>query len=167
MPLSPDAEPFAWAWGSIVGQVANRASTSQVFGAVYQAAENAGFDTGPGLWQAVNEMRSLAATMRNGAEAFQAAEPDSTFTWQLSPLDINARDPETRALFPEYLVRFDMEYMTEEGEILVGVKTMRGDWAPGMTVQDVLGEVNEAAEGLANEYGVELISVANLRPVAI
>lgn len=167
MPLSPESERFAWAWGSIVGQVAERASTAQVFAAVNQAAEDAGFDTGPGLWQAVNEMRSMAAVMRNGAEAFQAANPDATFTWQLAPLDINARDPETRALFPEYLVRFDMTYLDDQGEEVTSTKTMRGDWAPGMTVQDVLGEVNEAAEGLAMEYGVELISVDNLRPVSI
>lgn len=167
MPLSPAAERFAWALGVIEGSAQERATTQQVFRAVFAEAERAGFDTTGPIWQAVNEMRSQAVARRNAYEAFQRAEPDATFTWQLAALDVNARDPETRALFPEYLTRFDMEYETPAGETVVQTKTMRNTWAPGMTVQDVLGEVNEAAEGLALEYGVELISVTNIRPVAI
>lgn len=167
MPLSEESEPYAWMWGVVQRAVNERLTTQQLWNDLYSAWESDPNDIPRPSWGAVNELRSLAATIRNGAEAFQRADPDAAFTWQMAPLDINARDPETRALFPEYLTRFDMTYLTDTGEEVTSTKTMRGTWAPGMTVEDVIGETNEAAEGLALEYGIELISVDNIRPVAI
>lgn len=167
MPTSPEAHSYAYAWGVIQSAVEERANTATIFGAVQAEAESLGMDTPPGMWKAVNELRSLAVQMRNAGEAFNRASPDTLFTYQLAPPDINARAIEDRALFPEYLARFDLEATGPDGETVIRTLTMRDVWAPGITVGDVAEAVTEAAIGMSQRYGLEFGSVSNIRPVSI
>jgi hypothetical protein len=167
MPLSPEAQGYSWAWGAIQSAVAERASTAQVFAAVQAEAERAGYDTPPGMFAAVNELRGLSVAERRGAETFQRSAPEAAFDMSMAAPDINARGDADRSLFPEYLARFDMTYITATGEQVTSTYTMRDTWAPNMTVQDVQDAVMESAAGLSNDYGVELVDVGNIRPVTI
>lgn len=167
MPLSPEAERYAFAWGVIQQAVEERANTATIFANIQSFAEEYAYDTPRGMFQAVNELRSLAVQQRTGAERFQAVAPDTLFTAQHAPLEINARSAADRALFPEYLARFDMTAQDATGNITTITRTMRDVWSPGMTTGDVTQAVLESAAGLASRYGVDLISVGNVRPVSI
>jgi hypothetical protein len=167
MPISPEARSYAYAWGVIQAAVEGRANTASIFQAVRDEAESLGMDTPAGMWQAVNELRSIAVQMRNAGEAFNRASPDTTFSYQLAPLDVNARAPDDRALFPEYVARFDLQATGPNGEAITRTLTMRDSWAPGITVGDVTDAVTEAAIGMSQRYGLEFGSVGNIRPVSV
>ena len=167
MPLTPEGEAYAWAWGAITSAVGARASTADVFAAVRAEAERAGQTLQPGMWEAVNELRSLAATIRNGAEAFQSATRDELFTRAFAPSDINARAAADQALFPEALVRFNLQYTDAEGNEGERPLTVRISWSPDMTVGDVQDQVENLAAGLAERYGVTSDGVSDLAPVSI
>lgn len=167
MALSEAAARYAYAWGALQNAVANRASTADIFATVRQVAEDLGMDTPPGMWAAVNELRSLAVAERNAGEAFQRTDPAERLTAALAPPDINARNIEDRNIFPEYLVRFDMTHTDTEGNAVTITRSFRDTWTPGLTVGEVTGLVTEAATGLANEYGIDLAGVDNLRVVSV
>lgn len=167
MPLSPEGGAYAWAWGAVQAAVSARASTADVFAAVRAEAARAGQELKAGMWEAVNELRSLAATIRNGADAFQSADRSEAFTRQFAPSDINARDQADQALFPEVLVRFTLNYTDENGNEGERPLTVRINWTPDMTVGDVQDQVENLAAGLAERYGVESDGVSDLAPVSI
>lgn len=167
MELGPAGEAYAWAWGAVQSAVGARASTAEVFQAVRDEAARTGQAMAPDMWQAVNELRSLAATMRNGAEAFQSADRAELFTRAFAPPDINARAAADQALFPEALVRFRMDVINPNGETDSRAVTVRINWTPDMTVGDVQDQVMGLAGGLAERYGVELADIGDLAPVSI
>jgi hypothetical protein len=167
MALSDIAGKYAYAWGTIQAQSSQRASTAEVFAAVKQIAEDLGMDTPPGMFRAVNEMRSLAVQMRNAGQAFNRASPEARLTASLAPPDINARALADRNIFPEYLARFEMTHRTAEGELVTITRSMRDTWQPGLTVGDVTSTVAEVALGLANDYGIDLQSTSIIGIVAV
>lgn len=165
--LSKAASDYLYAWGTIQRAVSERAGTAAVFAAVHEVADELGMDKPPGLWRAVNELRSVAAQIRNGGEAFARASNESPFLPSMAAEDINARNLEDQALFPEYLVRFSMTHELPTGEVETIWRTTRQTWTPDLTVGEVRDKVSEAAEGLANEYGITLVSWGDLVPVTI
>lgn len=167
MALSPEGESVSWAWGAISGAVnSGNRSTEDIWAAVRTEAERLGVDLS-GAFAGVNELRSLAVQQRNAGVAFSRTDPAAEFTRALAPWDINARAPGDANLLPEYLVRFDMTHVNPAGEEETFTRTVRDSWRPDMTVGDVSDAVFEAAAGLANDYGVQLVGVSNLRPVSI
>lgn len=167
MAVSETAGKYAYAWGTIQSQAAQRATTAEVFQAVQQLAEDLGMDTPPGMFAAINELRSLAVQMRNAGEAFGRASPESRLTAALAPPDINARSQADRNIFPEYVARFDMTHRTAEGELVTITRSMRDTWQPGLTIGQVTSTVNEVALGLANSYGIDLQSTSNIQVVTV
>ena len=167
MPLSEESRPFASFWGIIQAGVSVRASTSELWAEVRGFASEHGLQLGQGAFAAVNEMRGLAASMRRGAETFQAAGREAGFNPSMAPPDISTRPPGARLAQPEYLVRFDLTYRDPSGEEVTRTVSMRDSWRPGMTVGDVQDAVAEAAEGLSLDYGQGLVGFSNMRPVMV
>lgn len=167
MPLSTGSAPFAWAWNTIRAGTAVRASTSELWAEIRGVAADQGYDTGPGLWQAVNEMRSIATAQRSGYERFQRAGMTDTFLADHAAPALNVRSSASRAIQPEYLVTFELTYTNADGQAETRTVAMKDVWVPGMTIGDVYDAVAESAEGMANDYGQGLIGVSNLQPVTI
>jgi hypothetical protein len=167
MPLTPQASAYAQYWGVIQASVSEHLPTQEVFRAVQQYAEDMGLDLPKGMFQGINQLRSLAVAQRNAADNWGNLSPGDTFTRAMAPWDINARDLTEANQFPEYLVRFDMTSVDEFGNLTTITRTMRDTWRPDMTVGDVIRSVQESAEGLALDYGITLSGIGNIRPVSI
>lgn len=167
MPLSEESRPFAGYWGIIQAGVSVKASTAELWAEIRGFASEHGLQLGPGAFAAVNEMRGIAASMRRGAETFQAAERERGFDPSMAPPDISTRSPGAQLAQPEYLARFDLTYLDPTGEEVTRTVSMRDVWRPGMTVGDVYDAVQEAGEGLSLDYGQGFIGVANVRPVRV
>lgn len=122
----------------------------------------------PGRMKAIiGPMWSEAIARRQGYEAFQRASPETVFGPRLAAPDINVRGAEVRAVQPEYLARFDLQFTDPAGEVVTKTVSMRDVWRPGMTVGDIYEAVREAAEGLSMDYGQGLVGFSNVRPVII
>lgn len=165
--LSPEAEAFGWAAGVINAGAQARASTADIWAAVRGEAERLGITDLSGGFVAVNEYRSIYAGQRNAATAFGGASDAELFTRAYAPEDINARNLADQALFPEYMVRFDMQVIDQDGNPTIRTVTMKDTWLPDMTVGDVRQAVLESAAGLANDYGITLTGVSLLQPVSV
>jgi len=165
--VSDAAKGLLGAWGVIQRAVSDRASTAQIFADVRDFYASRGQAAPGGLWQGVNELRSIAVGHRNGAELFQRSSSETLFSAQMARPEINQREAGLQALFPEYLARFQMTFTGPDGEMQTATYSMRDSWRPGMTVGDVTDAVWESAAGMAARYGVELVDVDGIAPVAI
>lgn len=165
--LSPESEAFGWASGVINAGVQQKADTATLWQAIRTEAERLGVTDLSGGFRAVTELRSIYVQQRQAAESFGRSGDSELFTRQLAPEDVNARDLADQGLFPEYLVRFDLETVDDLGEVNVRTVTMRDTWLPDMTVGQVRDAVAQSAAGLSNDYGVTLSGFSNLRPVSI
>ena len=153
--------------GVIEAGVQVRAPTGELWAELRPRLAEAGLDVGRRGWQIVNELRSGATARRGGYERFQAATPEQLFDYTMAAPDLNVRDPQSRALMPQYLARFDLTYLDQNGEQVTKTVSRLDIWQQGMTVQDVLDAVAEAAEGLGLEYGQSVVGFSNVRPVMI
>lgn len=115
----------------------------------------------------VNQIRSRAVARRNGYRQFQRAAPEQIFLNTMAAPEENMRPAAERAILPEALARFDIAFINPAGDEESKTVSVRFPWSPGMTVGDVHDVVAEAAEGLALEYGQQLLGYANVRPVMI
>jgi hypothetical protein len=147
--------------------VSERADTQTIFRAVQSEAARLNLTPGPGQFQAVTELRSLAAAGRNAAGLFARADGSDTFSPALAPQTINSRNLEDQAIFPEYMVRFTLQGLDENGNLVEQFVTMKAAWTPDLTVDQVRQQVLEAGEGSSNRYGLTFVGVSNLAPVTI
>ena len=115
----------------------------------------------------VRQARTEAIARRTGYERFGRARPEAAFGPALRPADMNVRSMAVQAVQPQYLVRFDLTYIAPDGTTSTRTVTMRDVLTPGMTKQDVLDAVTEAAEGMGNDYGQGMVGVSNLMPVTV
>jgi hypothetical protein len=174
MPGTPE-ELFRGVVAGVIESAATaRASTAGLWAELRPRLGEAGLLTEGGAntlgrtgWQIVNEIRSRAVARRNGYQRFQRADPNQLFDNTMAAPEENLRPAAQRAIFPEYLARFDIQFVNNDGDLEVKTVSLRKDWVPGMTVQDVMDDVGAAAEGLALEYGQTLVGVSNVRPVTI
>lgn len=167
MPRSPESRFRGAVAGLIESGVAVRASTAELWANIRAELTDKGVESIPNAWQVVNELRSEAAARRTGYERFQRAPMEAEFTRAFAAADPNVRAEADFALLPRYLARFDLTFIGPDGEQTTKTVSARDYWFPGMTVGDVHDMVADAAEGLTNKYGGELVAWGNIRPVRI
>lgn len=165
--LSPTARAYGWAAGVINSAAQAHASTSEVWSAVRGEAERLGITDLTGAFQAVNEIRGLYVAQRVAGEQFARTDDGALMTRSLAPMDINARDLADQSLFPEYMARFTLWSVDDEGELHARQVTYKDRWTPDMTVGDVRDNITEAAAGMATKYGVDLDHVSNIEVVSV
>jgi hypothetical protein len=151
-----------------------RANSQQMWTEIRGALIDAGFVDAHGNATIGAVGRDLAVSMwsqavarRGGYERLAKAKPSDLFATAHAAPEANVRPPDIRAVFPEYLVRFDLTYLNPAGENETRTVTLRDTWRPGMTIGDVIANVGAAAEGLGLDYGQGLVGFDNLRPVTV
>lgn len=109
-------------WGTIQAAVTQRASTAEIWDAVKaaQAAEPGG--GGSVTLQGLNELRSVAAQLRNGSEklaAARATEQNSGLsqgiTGQMMAVAPWSQDQQVLSTLADYQVRFEAQFTTPLG----------------------------------------------------
>lgn len=140
-------------YGAARGAAAERASTAEFIAALRAGASALGLsELGLNL-QSINQLRSAAVRQRNAQERFQRAP------------DVNAIDASTigqvpygrglaeQAALPIYQVGIQLHTIDDEGEVSSRYTTVRFTGQLEMTKADLLGQVQQDAEALADNYG--------------
>jgi hypothetical protein len=148
---------MAW-WGAIAGSVRQGATTAEVWEAIRGFGEANSLAYPPGMFQAVNEMRSLAAGLRVSSERLARAKPETAITGrEVAPLPY-ARDSVSQALARQFHVR--VEYTaTRQGETERSYITLPYTGGLPGTVGQLYADAEIAAESLVGGYGADLVSV--------
>jgi hypothetical protein len=150
--IDPRAAAF---WGPI--QLAARigATTAETWAAIRAHAASSGAELPPGMFTAVNTMRSLATGLRRGSEAIERAGPGDAITSRMIGQQLYARSTLERSLAPAYHVRFELTTTSAEG-VNTGWYTLEYPGSLPATVGDLIAEVSEYAGGLADSYGIHV-----------
>lgn len=159
--LSPAGQRALTYWGSIQASVSDRATTSEIWGAIRDAQTALG-DGAPSVSVGgVNELRGYAAQIRNAGERYENARPEEPLDARMiAPAPWGRSQAEQNAV-PMYQIRFEHNTITE-GTWSHDMRTMyiRGTTPP--TVGDLFQMVDDAGEDLAADYGTEHGSVGSI-----
>lgn len=139
-------------WGVIQSAVSDRLSTAALWAKII-AFETAQAITRPaGLFQAVSQMRSLAASQRNAAGILAAAAEDQAIDARMISQAINARPLGDQALSPLYVVRYEATVLTSEGESTAWYSLMMRGTLPA-TKGELIDQITGDGIDLATGYG--------------
>lgn len=111
--LDPSALQY---WGVIRGQVAARASTSELWAAINQFRAEQGLGSIPGGIGAVSKLRSLAVSQRAAVDYFAQADAHQTVDASWIAQDITSRPLDEQALTPMWKINFGVTRLTETGQ---------------------------------------------------
>jgi hypothetical protein len=107
---------YAQYYGVISGAVAEKASVQDIWALINAYEEQEGISRPAQLFQAVNQMRSIAATNRNSGSLLSAAADSAIISAEMVAQNINSRPLNEQALAPAYTVRYQATVLTGEGE---------------------------------------------------
>lgn len=107
---------YAQYYGVISGAVAQKASVQDIWTLINAYEEQEGIARPAQLFQAVNTMRSLAASSRNAGDLLSAAADSQIISAEMVALNINSRPLNEQALAPAYTIRYQATVLTGEGE---------------------------------------------------
>ena len=148
-------------WGDIQGAVSERATTAEIWDAVKRAADRLDEPLPPGMFQAVNTMRALAAGLRVSSERLMAAERESPLVAAYIGDQIYLRDQSNPLAGSSYHVRFQVP-KTVGGETTMETYTFQYDGFIPATVGELMDDLNDYAQQLSGEYGVALGDVQDV-----
>lgn len=129
-------------WGVIRGQVANRASTADLWAAINDFREQQGLGSIPGGIGAISKLRSLAVSQRSAVEMFAQADAHQTIDASWIAQDITSRPPDEQALTPMWKINFGVTRLTETGSE-TGWMTYVAIGALPPTKDDIVGLVQD------------------------
>jgi hypothetical protein len=153
----PEATRYAFWYPAVQGAVTERASTADVFAAVRSALADQGITEPPGLFKAVNELRSIAVAQRNYAQALQKAPNDAPILGTQVPTALWAREPDAMRINPLLQVNYQVTTRDQEGNLVSRWLTSFGvPFQEGLTKDDLSAMVALDAEASASSYGSEL-----------
>lgn len=148
----PAPKPAAF-WGPIQAAVRQRATTAEIWDAIRGYAADQNVPLPAGLFGEVNRMRSLAAGLRISSERLASARPDDAITSRMVGTQLYARNALERALGPAYHIRFELSTTGPDGPS-IGWYTVEYSGGVPATVGQLMAELEQYAEGLADSYGV-------------
>lgn len=148
-------------WGVARGAAAIRANTADTWAAINNYAQSQGQQSAGISLQAFNQLRSAATRVRNADEAFAAAPHETSMdpNWSSSPPW--ARELGLQAAVPQWQVQFDHTTQDEDGIQSTNRRTVVFTGSLPPTKGDVIDQVNQGAEALADNYGNQHVSADN------
>lgn len=151
------ANPMAW-WGEIQGRVTQHATTAEVWSAIRDFGQEHNLSYPPGMFQAVNEMRGLAAGLRNASDALGKAAPDAPLVADYIATLPYARQATARDLVAQYHVRVEYTALRGGQEERSYITLPYSGGLPD-TVGALWADAQVATEALVQGYGADLASV--------
>lgn len=156
----PFAKPMAW-WGTIQAGVSERLSTAELWERIQARSQELGLATPPTMFQAVNEIRSQAAQLRNASERLSGADPSEAITSALlAPLPYGnlggAAGPRTFDVRVNYTA---VRTGVEEQDYI----TLRYTGGLPATVGELRDEAELVAQSLVEGYGASLTAVGAIQ----
>lgn len=152
--------PLAF-WGVVQGQVAQRASTADLWAAIEARATELGVPLPAGMFQAVNELRSAGVQLRESSARLSGAPGENAIT-----SDYIASLPYGPSRAPAAPRTFDVRVnytSVKAGEPNEGYIRLLYDSAslPG-TVGELRAEAFDVASALVESYGESFVNMGDL-----
>ena len=142
-------------WGVIQAAVTDRLSTAALWAKI-AAYETAQAITRPsGLFAAVTQLRSLAASQRNAGEVLARAAENQAIDARMISQAVNARPLGDQALAPLYVVRYEATVLTDEGETTRWMSWMIHGTLPatkGELIDDITGAGIDSTTGYGHVF---------------
>lgn len=139
-------------WGVIQSASAQKLTTAALWQEIAAFEQAQGITRPPGLFQAVSSMRSLAVSQRVASSALVTAGDEVALTAKMISQDINARPLDQQSLAPAYVVRFEANVLTDEGESTQWLSVMNYGYLPA-TKGELLDQVTADGIDMATGYG--------------
>lgn len=154
------AKPMAW-WGTIQASVAARDTTQEVWDKIAARSAELGLATPPGMFQAVNEIRSAAAQLRNASANLNAAAAESSILGGHVAFLPYGTEAGARAGPRQFDVR--VNYTAVRGGVQEeSYVTLRYSGGLPATVGELREDAQMVAESLVEGYGASLTAVNGL-----
>lgn len=145
-------------YGAARSAVSQRASTREFYDALNTAATAFGQE-GHGLsFSEVNQLRSAAVQVRNGAERFGRSPETNAITADMISTPPFARDQIARNAQPLYQVTINLATTDDEGNVTEGYRAVKFNSLEGLTKGQLNTLIGQDAEALADAYGTEYLS---------
>jgi len=139
-------------WGVIQASAAARETTAQLWARIGAFEQAQGITRPTGLFLAVSAMRSLAVVQRIAGDVFgKASESDALTSAMIAPA-INARPDSAQALAPFYVVRFEVNTLTDTGASTQWLSMMYPGGLPA-TKGQVISDITQAGLDMSTGYG--------------
>lgn len=140
-------------YGAARGAVAVRASTAEFVAALRAGASQLGLDELGLNLQAINALRSAAVAQRTAQENFQAAPEVNAIDASMIGQVPYGRGLAEQAALPIYEVGIQLHTTDDTGEVTSRYTSVRFTGQLEMTKADLLAQVQQDAEALADNYG--------------
>lgn len=166
MPLSDEGKRGLLYWNEIQASVSQRASTAEVWTAIREAAAREGLDS-PGIsLQAVNELRSYGAQIRNAGERLMGEPAQNGLTGSHIAEAPWSRPMDERAASPMLQVRFELQ-MIRDGQLVSEWKTLVHSGRTPTTIADLQRIIERAGMSLAASYDSDYAGYGDISALEI
>lgn len=139
-------------YGTARGAVAARLNTQDFYQALRDAAGSFGLDSLGLSFSDVTQLRSAAARQRNAQEAFTRSPASNAIDASMIGTPPYARSLEAQAALPIYSVGITLHTVSDEGEVSSRYTQVRFTGQLPPTKADLLAQVQQDAEALADNY---------------
>jgi hypothetical protein len=138
-------------FGVIRSAVAARLSTADLWDRIKSFEAASAVSRPAQMFTIVSQMRSAAVVQRTAVTSFAAADPGQVLTPAMVGVEMTARDVITRALAPEYYIRYEATTVTPEGESTTWYTISHSGVLPA-TKGDILAMAGLDAVGQSTKY---------------
>lgn len=166
MPVSDEGKKGLLYWNEIQSSVSGRYTTAELWTAIKEAAAREGLDS-PGIsLQAVNELRSAAAQIRNAGERLMSEPAQNGLGERLIAEAPWSRPLDERAVSPMLQVRFELS-MIRDGQLVTEWKTLVHSGRRPTTIADLQRIVERAGMSLAGSYNSDYAGYGQMSALEI
>lgn len=149
-------------WGEVQRAVGERRTVAETWQLVRDAAAARGFAGVSGGIQAMNEMRGIAAHIRDAAARYGRLGRDDLITSDVIAPDINAQSIAGRSITPVYRVRFTQTVTDLVGNLVTTMRTVSFPFQLPPTRAALEAELWLNAQSMAETYGEQHEAIANI-----
>jgi len=139
-------------WGVVQAAAQQKLTTAALWQSISDFETAQGITRPAGLFQAVSAMRSLAVSQRVASGVFGKAGESDALTSDMISQAYNARSPGDQALSPFYVVRFEVNTLTDIGESTQWLTFMYPGGLPA-TKGEVISDITGAGLDMSTGYG--------------
>lgn len=149
-------------WGEVQRAVGERRTVAETWQMVRDAAAANGYSGVTGGIQAMNEMRGIAAHIRDAASRYARLDPSNMLTPDVIAPDINAMSISGRSLTPVYRVRFTQTVTDLTGNLVTTHRTVSFPFQLPSTKAALEAELWLNAQSMAETYGEQHEAIGNI-----
>lgn len=164
--LSAGARAGLRYFGAIWGAVEQHAPTAAIWDAIKGASASFGVETAGIDVRAVNQLRAMAADLRNSRDALTRAEDHHALDSTMIGTAPWSRDLGQQNALGMWQARFEHKFI-ENGLPQSEIRTIVFTSGLPVTAGDLRAAVEDDAESLADKYGTEHVGVGAITLIAV